>query len=500
MAVNNIASPMMILSQRFVSMRNDLLSLQQQLGTGRSADSFGGLGAERDLALAFRSTRSAATAYRQTISTVDVRINVMQTALERLSALTGEAKSTLNGTAFELTGGSQTAEQKTARLQLEEMAALLNSHVDGRYLFSGQTIETEPVAPISEILDGDATHAGFRQVMAERREADLGANGLGRLAISAGPGDGVTLAEDVAGHPFGFKITGISTTSAAVATTGPTGAENTVTTEFTGLPTAGEQVRIYLDLPDGTSTTVTLNATHSTSPLVGQFTIGADTATTAANFQSALDAALSKTAATELAAASGIAAADNFFATDDANPPMRVDGPPFDSATALIAGTSANTVSWYKGEAGTTSARNTSTARVDDSTTIAYGARANEVGLRTTFQMVAVAAAATFSASDPNAAGEYEAMASRIRFNIDDVTGDHSPSSVSVEIAIAQRSMDVADTRHTTSQNYMSELIDDIEGVETEELAAKILTVQTRLEATYQVTSMLAQLSLTNYL
>ena len=61
---------------------------------------------------------------------------------------------------------------------------------------------------------------------------------------------------------------------------------------------------------------------------------------------------------------------------------MRVNGPPFDSATSLIAGTPANTVTWYTGEMGTDLARGTAVAKVDDALTVSYGARANEQAIR----------------------------------------------------------------------------------------------------------------------
>ncbi len=54
-----------------------------------------------------------------------------------------------------------------------------------------------------------------------------------------------------------------------------------------------------------------------------------------------------------------MAAANNFFNVDAGQPPMRVAGPPFDSATSLVAGTPANTVTWYTGEMGTDPARGT---------------------------------------------------------------------------------------------------------------------------------------------
>ena len=111
-------------------------------------------------------------------------------------------------------------------------------------------------------------------------------------------------------------------------------------------------------------------------PGANQFTIGATAANTATNLQAALTSALSAISTqTALPAASAMAAANNFFSSD---PPQRVSGPPYDTATSLVSGTAANTVFWYTGENGSTPARQTATAQVGPSTTIAYGMRANE--------------------------------------------------------------------------------------------------------------------------
>src|SRR6185369_8359313 len=97
-----------------------------------------------------------------------------------------------------------------------------------------------------------------------------------------------------------------------------------------------------------------------------------------------------------------MAAANNFYDVDAGQPPMRVVGPPFDSATSLVAGTPANTVTWYTGEMGTDSARGTAVAKVDDALSVAYGARANEQALRATIANIAVYAVSTFSPANPN--------------------------------------------------------------------------------------------------
>ena len=109
-------------------------------------------------------------------------------------------------------------------------------------------------------------------------------------------------------------------------------------------------MRVQFTLPDGSSTAIELTATNTNPPLPNQFLIGATPADTAANITAVLDTQIQRFAQTDLAAASAIQAGNEFFATDAANPPLRVDGPPFNTATGLVAGTPANTVSWYMGD------------------------------------------------------------------------------------------------------------------------------------------------------
>ena len=169
----------------------------------------------------------------------------------------------------------------------------------------------------------------------------------------------------------------------------------------------------------------------------------------------AVTASVGKLADTSLSAASAVAAANDFFNVDSTHPPQRVGGPPFDTATGLVAGTPADTVTWYTGEAGSDPARATATARVDPSITVSYGVRANEQGIRSLVQNVAVLAAVTFAPNDPNAAARSAALAQRVGTNLN---------------------------------------------VPPEEVAAQIMALQAQLQASLQTTSLLYKISLMNYI
>jgi len=194
-------------------------------------------------------------------------------------------------------------------------------------------------------------------------------------------------------------------------------------------------------------------------------------------------------------------AALGFSAPASASPaPLRVNGPPFATATSLIGGTPSNTVSWYTGEVGTDPARGTAVARVDQSVTVQYGARANEQALRYQLQNIAVYAAVTTNANNPNSKAQISALQERISANLAPQPGQQSIQDMQAEIAGAQSAIKTATDRQTQLKGMAQTMLDSIEGINPDEVATKILALQTNLQASYQTTSMLYQTTLTKFL
>jgi flagellar hook-associated protein 3 FlgL len=498
--VNSIGANASILIQSLVKMRAELTDLQRQLGTGKKSDTYAGIGPERGMTVALRARLSALASYQDAAAQIGVRLDLAQTALTRLADIGDTLRSTVRTDAFELDSDGRTAGQRTALAELGEILGLLNTRAGDRSLFSGRAVDRPAVETMEHILDGDGVRAGLRQVMAERNLADLGADGLGRLVVAPAAGTTVTVSEDVAGSPFGFKLAGVTSTLTGASVTGPSGSPASIAIDFAGgNPSPGETLRIGLDLPDGTSVALMLKATASASPGAGEFAIGVTPADTAINLEAALSAELGRLARTTLSAASAMAAANDFFAVDAANPPRRVNGPPFDSATALVSGAT-DTVLWYTGEAGSDPARTTAVARIDENISVAYGVRANEPALRSLVASVAVYAAMSFSTSDPDAAARHLALTERLGGALASTGGSQTIEEIAADLAGAQRSLAAADDRHRQAAATLTGLLDEIEGVPAEEIAARILALQTRLEASLQVTAMLHQVSLVNYL
>ena len=163
-------------------------------------------------------------------------------------------------------------------------------------------------------------------------------------------------------------------------------------------------------------------------------------------------------------------------------------------------GTSANTVFWYTGENGATPALQTATAQVGPSMTIAYGMRANEPAISSLVANVAVLAATTYSASDPNAQASYQALCQSVQANLERPAGTQSVSDIEADLANAQTSVTNATTLNTQTQTTLQDMLQGIEGVNQNQIGEEILTLQNNLSASMSVTARLAQLSLVNYL
>jgi flagellar hook-associated protein 3 FlgL len=181
-------------------------------------------------------------------------------------------------------------------------------------------------------------------------------------------------------------------------------------------------------------------------------------------------------------------------------PPLRVSGTPPSSATSLVAGTSANTVQWYTGNSGPGSARSSSTARIDSAITVQYGAQANESAIRSQLQSIAVFAAFTASPTGSNSAAQISALSQSIATNLTPQAGQQTIEDIQSDFARAQTVMQDTSARQAQSQTMLQDMVDNTETVSTQTVASEILALQTSLQASYQTTSMMSQLSLTKYL
>ena len=317
MAINSVGNSNFLLGQSIVDLKGQLDALQTQLATGKKSTVYSGMGINEGFAIFARAQLSNLSAFTTTMTNINTTIDTTNTALTSFGQIATQVKSAAGSGGAVITGTGQTVGQQTAQLQLKSMLEMLNTQAGDRYLFSGSAIDTPSVASMDDILNGKGAQAGLKQLIAERNQADLGVGGLGRLVISSPLPTSVSVAEDVAGSPFGFKLNAISSSLTGATVTGPSGSPAAVSVDLGATnPNNGDQVTFTFNLPDGTTEAIQLTASNATPPPSGSFAIGPTSTVTASNLKAALNSAIGTLASTSLVAASAMAASDNFFNTD----------------------------------------------------------------------------------------------------------------------------------------------------------------------------------------
>lgn len=505
MAIDGVSGRTSYIGSGILNLRSQLDALTQQLSSGKVSNTYAGQGNGRSLAIGLRAQISNLAGYADTAINVNTRIGVANLSLQRLVAIGTSVKAAAVSATSTIDNSGQTPGQKTANLAFIDSVDMLNARAGDRYLFSGRATDTPPVASSDAIMNGVGAQVGLKTVIAERKAADLGTDGMGRIVTAAPTATSISLAEDASPSTFGMKLNNVQSTLTGATAIGPSGTPPSISVDLGPTnPANGDTVKFTFNMPDGTTENIVLTASTADPLPAGSFAIGADSTATAANLKTALDTSVKNLANGPMVAASAITAGNNFFD----QPPMRVDttsGVP-GAPTALVAGTAANTVMWYNGETGNDPGRGTAVAKIDDGISIQYGARANEQALRSQLQTVAVFAAVTFAVSPTNdqinsdSNAQIAALNQRVAQNLATVPGTQSIQDVQADFAGAQAAVKAATDRQTQTKAMSQTLLASIEGINDDEVATKILALQTALQASYQTTSTLYQLSLVKYL
>ena len=101
---------------------------------------------------------------------------------------------------------------------------------------------------------------------------------------------------------------------------------------------------------------------------------------------------------------------------------------------------------------------------------------------------------------DPNAPASYLALNQRVNTALAVPTGIQRVDDIEASLASAQIAMASAKERHQQTQNTLTDMLQQIEGISPEQVGSQILALQTSLQASLQVTAKLSQISLLNYL
>jgi flagellar hook-associated protein 3 FlgL len=131
--------------QDIMRLQSRLATLNREIATGSKADISGELGSRTPLLIGLRDAHARTERYLQSNSTLTLRLDAMQVALGAMQDAAGQ----LGWEALAAIGRSDDTSlrnvQISATATLETVVRHLNTSVSGRYLFSGNLVETRPM-------------------------------------------------------------------------------------------------------------------------------------------------------------------------------------------------------------------------------------------------------------------------------------------------------------------------------------------------------------------
>jgi flagellar hook-associated protein 3 FlgL len=193
---------------------------------------------------------------------------------------------------------------------------------------------------------------------------------------------------------------------------------------------------------------------------------------------------------------------------------------PFTDANALNAGFQTEVANWLNGSNSTAqldanvdgftpaalgfnpalSAAGPVTVRIDDSTELDYTVRADEGGLNDIIR--ALGFMANLKAPDPATDIPTEQDLNEVLKHILSMvqSGAQKLDLAQTNLGAKSTLMNAIEENHEKDLATLEGLVSDIENADTAEAVTKLQSLQTQLQASYQVTSILSQLSLVNFL
>src|SRR5262252_1697508 len=183
MTVSGVSLPSAQLIQALIDQRSELDDLSRQLSTGQKVTTYAGISSQAQLLVGLNSQLNTINGFQSNNDIVNSRLSIAQSALTQFDSVTQTVQQSAMQSNYTPGPNGQTVDQTFAGQQLDQLLNLLNTQADNRFVFSGSAVDQQSVASSSLILNGTATQAGLKQIISERNQADLGANGLGRLVI-----------------------------------------------------------------------------------------------------------------------------------------------------------------------------------------------------------------------------------------------------------------------------------------------------------------------------
>ena len=173
--ISSLAANTSLLQQIFRT-RSELFDLETQIGSGKGSQDYKGIGTDTQRLINLENTRSQLQQYIKNNEQMDLRLNIAATVVEGLQDVVRDFRNVMLD--YQTSDKKdQTAVkdiQDNAFRSLQSLQGLLNTEVDGRFLFSGARVGTQPVDfGLTSLNDFQSTFDGSRVQVSTTRDSNL---------------------------------------------------------------------------------------------------------------------------------------------------------------------------------------------------------------------------------------------------------------------------------------------------------------------------------------
>ena len=173
--ISSFASNASLLQQIFKT-RNNLFDLETQIGTGKISNTYSGISAQTERLINQENTREQLKQYVSNNDQMDLRLKVASNVVEGSKQIIRDFRVALDDFETKNSKGEQGVKniQENAFRSLQALGSILNTKIDGRYIFSGArhgTLATD--LGLTTLVDFQSTFDGSRVKVATTRDAHL---------------------------------------------------------------------------------------------------------------------------------------------------------------------------------------------------------------------------------------------------------------------------------------------------------------------------------------
>ena len=164
------------LLQQIFRTRSELFDLETQIGSGKVSQDYKGIGTDTQRLINLENTRTQLQQYIQNNEQMDLRLNIASTAVQGLRDVVSDFRNALlDYQTTDIKGQTEVKDiQDNAFRSLQSLQSLLNLEVDGRFLFSGARVGTQPVdLGLTSLNDFQSTFDGTRVQVSTTRDSHL---------------------------------------------------------------------------------------------------------------------------------------------------------------------------------------------------------------------------------------------------------------------------------------------------------------------------------------